>query len=183
VDCGDILTSAGVTSSIDLCIHLVRSDHGDPVASATARQLVMSPHRLGGQAQFVQRDTLLAGTGGLAHTLQWLEASLERPITLRDIARHAGTSQRTVTRHFTDQTGSPPLRWLLSVRIDRAKDLLSTTDLTIEGIARRCGFVTGTTFRHHFTRIAGLSPRQYRRSFRSGEGCFGQGVGIATADK
>lgn len=165
VDDGQVLTSAGVTSSIDLCIHIVRTDHGDEVASATARHLVMSPHRLGGQAQFVQRDSLLAGNGDVADTLRWLEANLDRPISLTDIAGHAGTSRRSVTRHFHDQTGVPPLRWLLNARVERAKELLSATDLPIEEVARRSGFGTGTTFRHHFIRIAGVSPRLYRRTF------------------
>ena len=165
VDAGPVLTSAGVTSSIDLCVHLVRTDHGSRIASATARHLVMSPHRLGGQAQFVQRDTLLAGSGDLGDTLRWLEANLDRPIGLTDIARRAGTSRRSTTRHFREQTGSPPLQWLLNARVERAKELLSGTDLPIEQIARRSGFGTGATFRHHFTRIAGLSPRLYRRTF------------------
>ncbi len=165
VDAGPVLTSAGVTSSIDLCVHIVRADHGGRVASATARHLVMSPHRLGGQAQFVQRDTLLSGTGDLADTLRWLETHVDRPIGLTDIARHAGTSRRSVTRHFREQTGSSPLQWLLNARVERAKELLSGTDLPIEEIARRSGFGTGATFRHHFTRVAGVSPRLYRRTF------------------
>jgi transcriptional regulator GlxA family with amidase domain len=166
IDTGQILTSAGVTSSIDLCIYIVRSDHGDRVASATARHLVMPPHRLGGQAQFVQRDTLLGGDGDLGATLRWLEAHIDRPITLADIARHAGLSPRSTTRHFQDQTGAPPLKWLLNARIERAKEMLSTTDRTVEQVARESGFATGTTFRHHFTRIAGVSPSLYRRTFR-----------------
>lgn len=165
IDSGEVLTSAGVTSSIDLCIHIVRSDHGDQVASATARHLVMPPHRLGGQAQYVQRDTLLAGAGDLSETLRWLEAHLDQPLTLTDIARHAGLSRRSTTRHFQDQTGLPPLRWLLNARIEKAKDLLATTDLPVEEVARVTGFGTGATFRHHFTRIAGVSPRLYRRTF------------------
>jgi len=165
IDDGQILTSAGVTSSIDLCIHIVRTDHGNAIASLTARHLVMSPHRLGGQAQFVQRDTLLAGNGDLGDTLRWLEAHLDQPIGLTDIACRAGTSRRSITRHFHDQTGVPPLRWLLNARVERAKQLLSATDLPIEEVARRSGFGTGTTFRHHFARIAGVSPRLYRRTF------------------
>lgn len=165
VEDGRILTSAGVTSSIDLCIHIVRTDHGDQVASATARHLVMSPHRLGGQAQFVQRDTLLAGNGDLAGTLRWLEAHLAGEIGLTEIARHAGTSRRSVTRHSRDQTGAPPLRWLLNARVERAKTLLAETDLPVEVVARRSGFGSGATLRHHFTRIAGISPRHYRRTF------------------
>ena len=165
VDAGEVLTSAGVTSSIDLCIHLVRTDHDDQLASATARHLVMSPHRLGGQAQFVQRDTLLAGSGDLGDTLRWLETNVDRPIGLTDIARHAGTSRRSISRHFRDQTGVPPLQWLLNARVERAKALLSCTDLPVEEIARRSGFGTGATFRHHFSRVAGVSPRLYRRTF------------------
>lgn len=165
VDTGQILTSAGVTSSIDLCIHIVRTDHGDPIASATARHLVMSPHRLGGQAQFVQRVTLLAGSGDLGDILRWLEDNVEKPISLNDVARRAGMSRRSVTRHFRDQTGAPPLRWLLNARVERAKELLSSTNLSVEEIARKAGFGSGATFRHHFTRIAGVSPRLYRRAF------------------
>ena len=125
----------------------------------------MSPHRLGGQAQFVARDTLLAGSGDLGDTLRWLETDVDRPIGLTDIARHAATSRRSITRHFRDQTGVPPLQWLLTARVERAKELLSSTDLPVEEVARRSGFGTGATFRHHFTRVAGVSPRHYRRTF------------------
>jgi transcriptional regulator GlxA family with amidase domain len=125
----------------------------------------MPPHRLGGQAQFVQRDTLLGGTGSLAPTLRWLEANLERPITLADIARHARISQRSATRHFREQTGAAPLQWLLNARIEKAKELLAESDYSVEEIAHRCGFGSSSSFRSHFTRIAGVSPRFYRRSF------------------
>lgn len=168
VDNGNVLTSAGVTSSIDLCVHLVRTDHGDRVASLTARHLVMPPHRLGGQAQYVQRDTLLAGEGDLGPTLRWMEAHLDQPLTLSDIARRAGRSQRSTTRHFQAQTGLPPLKWLQNARIELAKDLLATTDLPVEQVARKSGFSTAVTFRHHFTRTAGIPPNHYRRAFGTG---------------
>jgi transcriptional regulator GlxA family with amidase domain len=168
VDHGALLTSAGVAAGLDLCLHLVRRDLGAAVAADTARRVVMPPQRDGGQAQFiVHTDPADRRAAPLQDTLAWLEANLHRPLTLADIAAHAGTSVRSLNRHFRSQVGTTPLQWLLKMRITRAQHLLETTDLAIGQVAREAGLGAATTLRHHFGRIAGVSPHAYRASFRA----------------
>ncbi|WP_329048791.1 helix-turn-helix domain-containing protein [Amycolatopsis sp. NBC_01488] len=168
VDHGALLTSAGVAAGLDLCLHLVRRDLGAAVAADTARRIVMPPQRDGGQAQFiVHADPTDARQAPLQDTLAWLEANLHRPLTLADIAGHAGTSVRSLNRHFRAQVGTTPLQWLLKVRVTRAQHLLETTDLPIARIAHEAGLGAEPTLRHHFSRIAGVSPHAYRTAFRA----------------
>ncbi|GAB3423654.1 GlxA family transcriptional regulator [Flindersiella endophytica] len=166
VDDGDVLTSAGVTAGVDLCLHLVRRDHGAVVAAATARRLVLAPHRSGTQAQFVQTPTPI-DSGGLESTLEWMQAHLTDPLTLHDIAEHASLSTRSLSRRFRAQTGTTPLRWLIRLRLQRAQELLETTELTIEQVAEGAGFGTAVVLRQHFNRTIGMSPQAYRRSYRA----------------
>ncbi|WP_067547685.1 GlxA family transcriptional regulator [Nocardia crassostreae] len=167
IDDGQLLTSAGVAAGLDLCLHLVRRDLGAAVAAYTARGIVMPLQREGGQAQFIHHPVPGRPDNPLQHTLAWMEANLHRSLTLTDIARHASLSVRTLTRHFQDQVGTTPLQWLLSTRVRYAHELLETTDLPIETIARQAGFATSTTLRHHFTHRLGASPKQYRASFHA----------------
>jgi transcriptional regulator GlxA family with amidase domain len=170
VDHGALLTSAGVAAALDLCIHLVRRDLGAAVAADTARRVVMPPQRDGGQAQFiVHADPTDRRHTPMQDTLEWMEANLHRPLTLADIAAHAATSVRSLNRHFRAQVGTTPLQWLLRMRINRAQYLLETTDMSIDQIAREAGLGAAATLRHHFGRIAGVSPYAYRRAFRSPE--------------
>jgi AraC family transcriptional activator FtrA len=166
IDEGDVLTSAGKAAGLDLCLHLVRSDHGTAVANALARSLVVPPHRAGGQAQFIPAAVAHGPNHVLADLLPWALERLGRPLTVRDLARQAGMSSRNLARHFNAVTGTSPLRWLLTQRVRRAQELLETSDLGVEQIASRTGMGTATTLRRHFSQQLGVPPETYRRTFR-----------------
>ncbi|PBC67436.1 transcriptional regulator GlxA family with amidase domain [Streptomyces sp. TLI_235] len=167
VDNGSVLTSAGKAAAMDLCLHLVRLDHGSSVANAAARRLVVPPHRDGGQAQFVTTPVPAPGNHPLADLLPWALERLDLPLTVDDLARHARMSSRNLGRHFRSVTGTTPLQWLLTQRIRRAQELLETTDDSIDTVAEATGMGTATTLRRHFNRTVGVPPDTYRRTFRS----------------
>lgn len=167
VDEGDVLTSAGVAAGIDLCLHLVRRDHGADVANAIARRTVVAAQRHGGQAQFVERAVPADGTG-LAATRAWMLARLAEPLTVAAMAAHAGWSERSFIRRFRAETGAPPLRWLTRERVLEAQRLLERTDLPVEAIAARCGFGAAATLRTHFARETGTTPTAWRRQWLTG---------------
>ncbi|RDI63919.1 GlxA family transcriptional regulator [Nocardia pseudobrasiliensis] len=169
IDDGRILTSAGTMAGMDLCLHLIRKDLGSQVANAAARALVVPPHRAGGQAQYV-RSPMPADPAdpGLAATLQWALGCLEKPLTVGDLARQAGMSERTLARRFHAELGATPLRWLLSQRIIRARELLEASDIPIDAVAQRCGLGSAANLRAHFGREVGIAPSEYRRSHRTG---------------
>ncbi|SDJ01637.1 GlxA family transcriptional regulator [Nonomuraea jiangxiensis] len=166
VDNGALLTSAGIAAGLDLCLHLVRRDHGATVAGDTARYTVTPPQRHGGQAQYIKHPSPEEREGRLQSTLAWLHRNLDAPLTLRDIAEHAGYSTRSLNRQFQEQVGTSPLQWLLRARVERAQELLETTGLPVEVIAERVGFASGAVLRRHFTRHAGTTPQTYRHTFR-----------------
>lgn len=167
VDNGQFLTSAGAAAGVDMCLHLIRRDHGSAVAADAARQAVMPLEREGGQAQFIPHDHTPIPTGAaLEPTLLWIQENLSRPLTLADIAAHAGVSARTLLRRFTDQTGSTPLQWVHRARVRRAQQLLETSSDSVELIADRVGFGSPAGFRERFKRTTGVSPHAYRRAFR-----------------
>jgi AraC family transcriptional activator FtrA len=169
VDEGDVLTSAGVAAGIDLCLHLVRRDHGAERANRVARRIVVAPHRSGGQAQFVERP-LPAGAsapaGGIAATLDWALERLGEPLTVADMARHALMSERSFARRFRAETGTTPLRWLIDQRVAHARRLLERTDLPVEAVAAESGFGSAVGLREHFGRAVHTTPAAYRRAFR-----------------
>jgi transcriptional regulator GlxA family with amidase domain len=167
VDEGAILTSAGAAAGLDLCLHIVRRDLGAAAAAEAARMAVMPLERAGGQAQFIVHAPPTPEGSSLAELLHWLEHNLHRPLTLRDMARKAAWSVRTLNRRFHEQAGTTPLRWLLRARVCRAQALLETTEHSVEGIAARVGFRSATAFRAHFSRVAGTSPQAYRRTFQA----------------
>jgi transcriptional regulator GlxA family with amidase domain len=169
VDDGALLTSAGVAAGLDLCLHLVRRDHGARVASQIARQTVVAPHRDGGQAQFIERpiEPDANGAAQLERTRAWALEHLDEPLTLAALARHACVSQRTFARRFRSETGTSPFQWLLSQRVLRAQQLLEGTDASIDEIARLCGFADTAALRYHFRRAVATTPSAYRRSFRA----------------
>lgn len=165
VDEGDVLTSAGVCCGIDLCLHIVRRDLGALVANQVARGLVAPPHRDGGQMQFVPTPVPVVDDASLAGTRDWALHRLDQPLTLRLLAQHAGVSQRTLIRRFAEETGASPLQWLLSARVGRARELLESTQLSIEQVAEACGLGTAANLRLHFRRGLGVTPTAYRRAF------------------
>ena len=167
VDNGRILTSAGAAAGLDLCLHMIRRDYGSAVAADAARLSVMPLEREGGQAQFIVLPHSPAPRGGtLEPTIQWLQDNLARELTVAAIAARAGTSPRTLIRHFREQTGSTPLQWVGRARVRRAQHLLETTDHTVDRIAAAVGFGSATAFRDRFKRTTGVSPHAYRRAFR-----------------
>jgi transcriptional regulator GlxA family with amidase domain len=152
---------------MDLCLHLVRFDHGSAVANTIARSLVVPPHRAGGQAQFVTAPVPATDSHPLAGLFPWVTARLDQPLTVEDLARHVNMSSRHLGRHFRSATGTTPLQWLLTQRIRRAQELLETTDDSLDVIATAAGMGTATTLRRHFNRTVGVPPDAYRRTFRS----------------
>ncbi|MFD7659830.1 helix-turn-helix domain-containing protein [Actinosynnema sp. NPDC059797] len=166
VDEGDVLTSAGKAAALDLCLHLVRRDHGPALANAIARNLVVPPHRAGGQAQFVTTPVPARDDHPLAELFPWVAGRLDRPLTVEDLARRANMSTRNLGRHFRSATGTTPLRWLLTQRIRRAQELLETTDRGLDAIAEAVGMGSAATLRRHFNRTVGVPPDTYRRTFR-----------------
>jgi len=169
VDEGDILTSAGSAAGIDLCLHLIRKDFGTLTANKVARRLVVSPHREGGQAQFIDKPVGEQASPWLANLLEWSQVRLHNPISVAQLANRACVSKRTLSRRFVESTGTSPLDWITALRVRRAKDLLETTPLSMEEVADRCGFGSAATLRHHFRARVKLSPNGYRASFQRSE--------------
>ncbi len=165
VDDGEILTSAGVAAGIDLCLHVVRRDHGSEVANRAARRSVVPPWRDGGQSQFIERPLpALTGTS-TADTRAWALTRLHEPLTLSLLARRAGMSVRTFTRRFREETGVSPAQWLTRQRVEEARRLLETTDLPVDQVAQRAGFGTTASMRQNLHAAVGVSPTAYRRAF------------------
>ena len=170
VDDGDIMTSAGTAAGIDLCLHVVRLDHGAEVANAVARRMVVPPHRDGGQAQFVEAPMPAPIEGdSLAGLFGWMLEHLDEPLTVEQLAERAAMSPRSFARRFRAETGTTPHQWLLSQRVLLAQRLLETTDEPVERIAARCGFSSAAGLRVHFQRGVSASPLAYRRAFRQVE--------------
>jgi AraC family transcriptional activator FtrA len=167
VDEGTVLTSAGSAAGLDLCLHLVRLDHGSAVANTVARRLVLPPHREGGQAQFIEAAVRpMPEDDGVARSLEWALEHLSGPISVAEMANVARMSTRSYLRHFARTTGTSPLRWLVNQRLAAARALLETGDAPIEQVGAAVGFADPATFRHHFTRAVGTAPSAYRRTFR-----------------
>lgn len=166
IDHGDVLTSAGAASGLDLCLHMIRCDHGSAVAAETARHMVVPLQREGGQAQFIRHPDPGPGDGSLEPTMHWIREHLDEVLTSERIAEHAGVSERTLYRWFREQSGKSPLQWILQQRLLHAQELLETTDLPVETIAHQSGFGTSMTMRQHFAKHARTSPMAYRRAFR-----------------
>ncbi|MFD9793638.1 GlxA family transcriptional regulator [Streptomyces sp. NPDC059070] len=167
VDHGDVLTSAGAASGVDVCLHLVRQDHGSEVANQVARRCVVPPYRDGGQAQYIERPLPPAGGTGTGPTRDWALQRLELPLTLGELAAHAAMSTRTFARRFREETGLSPGRWLTQQRLRRARHLLESSDLPVERVAHEVGFATATSLRRHLAAEAGVAPAAYRRTFRA----------------
>jgi len=166
VDGGSVLTSAGCAAGLDLCLHIVRSDHGARIANDVARRLVISPHRAGGQAQYIETPVPEPTTDGqIAAGMAWALANLDAPITLDDLAAQSAMSRRSYLRRFAKETGTTPIKWLIEQRIQASLELLESSSLSIEQIATRVGFESPVTYRHHFVRGLRTTPSEYRSCF------------------
>jgi AraC family transcriptional activator FtrA len=165
VDEGQILTSAGSAAGLDLCLHLVRRDYGPAVANQVARRLVIPPHRDGGQAQFLEMPVDTRERGSLSTLLEKMRRRIGKPLRIAELARMAAMSERTFMRRFRAATGMTPADWVTKLRVDRARDLLESTTVSVDVIAVRTGLGTATTLRHHFRKRVGVSPVEYRRRF------------------
>ena len=165
VDNGQLLSSAGAAAGLDLCLHLVRRDHGASVAADAARISVMPLERHGGQSQFIVHEPPAGDGQSLEPVLRWLERNLGRPLRLGEIARRAGMSTRTLSRRFHEQIGCTPAQWVARARVCRAQQLLEETRHSVERVAAEVGFQSGATFRDRFRRVVGTSPPRYRSTY------------------
>lgn len=167
-----VMTSAGTAAAIDLCLHLVRLDHGADVANAVARRMVVPPHRDGGQAQYIQAPVSACSDAAdpFRDTLNWALEHLDQQLTVEALSRRAAMSPRTFARRFVASMGTTPLQWILRQRVLLAQRLLETTDESIERLAMTCGFGTAAGMRVHFQRLVGTNPTSYRRAFRRQQG-------------
>jgi transcriptional regulator GlxA family with amidase domain len=166
VDDGTVLTSAGVAAGIDLCLHVVRRDHGSEVANRAARRCVVPAWRDGGQSQFIERPLPRLGDATTGPTRAWALERLDEPLDLERLAAHARMSIRTFTRRFRDETGLSPGRWLLAQRVEHARRLLESTDLPIDRVAAQSGLGTASSLRQHLHAAVGVAPAVYRRTYR-----------------
>jgi transcriptional regulator GlxA family with amidase domain len=165
-DDGDVLTSAGLSAGVDLCLHLIRRDHGTEVANRVARHLVVPPWRDGGQAQFIERQVPERPEQSTAAARTWALERLDERLRVPDLARAAGMSVRTFTRRFRAETGESPTAWLIRQRVHHAQRLLESTDLPVDLVADRAGLGSAASLRAHLRAQAGVSPTAYRRTFR-----------------
>lgn len=165
VDHGDVATSAGTGAGIDLCLHLVRADHGAAYAAQVARNMVLPPHREGSQLQYVTQAAPVMADESLAPLLEWATSRLGTPLTVSQLAEHAGLSSRTLARRFTEQLGTSPGQWLLAQRLDATRVLLEQTNLPVEAIATRVGLASAVNLRRRFRAHLGTTPGAYRRTF------------------
>ncbi|MFD0364192.1 GlxA family transcriptional regulator [Nocardia sp. GCM10030253] len=170
VDDGRVLTAAGAASGIDLCLHLLRRDHGSELANRVARLCVVPPWREGGQAQFIERPMPQVTTSTTAATREWALRHLDRTVTLAELAAHARMSVRTFCRRFVDEAGMPPGQWLTQQRVEFARRLLETTELPMDRVAAAAGFGTAASMRQHLTAAIGVSPTAYRQTFHATAG-------------
>jgi transcriptional regulator GlxA family with amidase domain len=168
IDDGDVLTSAGVAAGIDLCLHMVRRDHGTAVANDVARRTVVPPHRDGGQAQYIHRPVPDPQVATTTAARTWALARLHEPLQLRDMAEQEAMSVRTFTRRFREEVGISPGQWLTQQRVERARHLLESTDLSMDQVATNAGFGTAQSMRQHLQTALGVTPTGYRRTFRTG---------------
>jgi transcriptional regulator GlxA family with amidase domain len=177
VDDGDLITSAGTAAGIDACLHLVRRELGSEVTNKIARRMVVPPQRDGGQRQFIDQPIPVRCSERFAPQLDWIMANLDKPHTVTTLARRASMSARTFARRFVEETGTTPMQWVTDQRVLYARRMLEESDLDIDRIAERSGFGTATLLRHHFRRVIGVTPSDYRRQFC----CTGPEVEAVTA--
>ncbi|MET0475688.1 MAG: helix-turn-helix domain-containing protein [Mycobacterium sp.] len=165
VDDGNLITSAGTAAGIDACLHLVRRELGSEITNTIARRMVVPPQRDGGQRQYIDQPIPVRCSESFAPQLDWILVNLDKPHTVAALANRASMSARTFARRFVDETGRTPMQWVTDQRVLYARRLLEETDLDIDRVADRSGFGTATLLRHHFRRVIGVTPSDYRRRF------------------
>ncbi|MDF2823983.1 MAG: AraC family transcriptional regulator [Mycobacterium sp.] len=165
VDDGNLITSAGTAAGIDACLHLVRRELGSAATNTIARRMVVPPQRDGGQRQYIDQPIPVTHSEGFAPQLDWIMANLQKPHTVASLAARAHMSARTFARRFVEETGRTPMQWVTDQRVLYARRMLEETNLDIDRIADRAGFGTATLLRHHFRRVIGITPSDYRRRF------------------
>jgi transcriptional regulator GlxA family with amidase domain len=169
VDDGNLITSAGTAAGIDACLHLVRRELGSEVTNTIARRMVVPPQRDGGQRQYIEQPIPVRCSDGFAPHLDWILTNLDKPHTVATLAKLANMSARTFARRFVEETGRTPMQWVTDQRVLYARRLLEESDLDIDHVADKSGFGTATLLRHHFRRVIGVTPSDYRRRFACGE--------------
>lgn len=162
---GSIVTGAGSAAGLDAALHLLRQQFGSRVAAAVARRMVVAPHRSGGQAQFIARPVVDCEAETLGPLLTWITENLGEDLSIEELARRSHMSPRTFARKFRAETGTTPHTWVVARRVQAAEELLELTDHSVDWIADEVGFGNAAAMRHHFTRVRGVSPQQYRRTF------------------
>ena len=167
VDDGNLITSAGTAAGIDACLHLVRRELGSEVTNTIARRMVVPPQRDGGQRQYIEQPIPVRCSDGFAPQLDWILGNLDAPHTVGSLAARATMSARTFARRFVEETGRTPMQWVTDQRVLYARRLLEETDLDVDRVADKAGFGTATLLRHHFRRVVGVTPSDYRRRFSS----------------
>lgn len=167
VDSRPVVTSAGSAAGLDACLHVMRDELGAGVATAVARRMVVAAHRDGGQAQFIETPLPSTTADTLQPLLDWIRANLDDDLSVERLASRALMSPRTFARRFRAETGTTPYHWVTNQRVMLAERMLEESDDTIEQVAAKAGFSNATAFRHHFSRLRGTSPQQYRRIFRA----------------
>jgi transcriptional regulator GlxA family with amidase domain len=169
VDDGNLITSAGTAAGIDACLHLVRRELGSEVTNTIARRMVVPPQRDGGQRQYIEQPIPVRCSDGFAPHLDWILTNLDKPHTVATLAKLANMSARTFARRFVEETGRTPMQWVTDQRVLYARRLLEESDLDIDHVADKSGFGTATLLRHHFRRVIGVTPSDYRRRFACGD--------------
>lgn len=167
VDEGSIITGAGTAAGVDTLLHWVRREFGPGPANALAREMVVPPHRDGGQAQYVDAPVARCEDDLLGVVLDWAQQNLAEEISVDSLARRALMSPRSFARRFKATTGTTPHAWLLGQRLAAAETLLADSDAPVEEVARLVGFGTAAGLREQFARRRGISPRAYRQAFRT----------------
>ncbi|MDT5125611.1 MAG: hypothetical protein QOH54_1255 [Mycobacterium sp.] len=165
VDDGNLITSAGTAAGIDACLHLVRRELGSEVTNKIARRMVVPPQRDGGQRQYIDQPIPVRCSDHFAPHLDWILTNLDKPHTVATLAKRASMSARTFARRFVEETGRTPMQWVTDQRVLYARRLLEESDLDIDHVADSSGFGTATLLRHHFRRVIGVTPSDYRRRF------------------
>ncbi len=167
IDDGEILTSAGSSAGIDLCIHIVRQDFGAKIANSVARRLVMHAHRQGGQSQYIEQPVPRPSEAHrLTSTVEHIRSKLGKTHTVDSLAKISGMGSRTFQRRFMALTGVPTMQWINQERLAQACTLLEAGNSSLDDVADAVGLINAENLRYHFRKSLHISPSEYRKRFR-----------------